>query len=136
MTHRGVTLAQYTVRDLRDLFFEMFCKTKTSVDIPMIQPSGIAQRRSFLVIEEGEIAGSSGYWAQDEEDGAEGFLDALEDVFWVCDDSEYTWYQRRFQGRRARKGKGKGKRRGKGKGGRRFFKPRKAKEKEKVIFTR
>ena len=94
----------------------MFCTTKTAVDNPMMQPSGMAQRRSFLVLEEGELEGTDGYWAEDDEDGAEGFLDALEDVFWIYDDADYTWYQRRFQGRQTRRGKGKGKRKGKGKG--------------------
>ena len=77
--------------------------------------------------EEGDLDGSFGYWAEDEEDGAEGFLDGLDDVFWIWDDNDYSWFQRRFQGRRTRKGKGKGKGRkgkGKGKGGRRFFRPR------------
>ena len=60
----------------------------------MMQASGIGQRRSFLVLEEGELEGTDGYWAEDDEDGAEGFLDALEDVFWVYDDAEFTWYQR------------------------------------------
>ena len=50
---------------------------------------------------------------EDDEDGAEGFLDALEDVFWVYDDAEFTWYQRRFQGRQTRRGKGKARRKGK-----------------------
>ena len=85
----------------------------------MMQPSGMAQRRSFLVLDEGELEGTDGYWAEDDEDGVEGFLDALEDVFWVYDDADYTWYQRRFQGRQTRRGKGKGKRKGKGKGQRR-----------------
>ena len=48
----------------------------------MMQPSGMAQRRSFLVLEEGEIDGTTGFWAEDEDDGAEGVLEALEDVFW------------------------------------------------------
>ena len=87
MTHRGRTLAQYNVQELRDLFLEMFCATRTAVDYPMMQPSGMAQRRSFLVMDEGEIDGTTGYWAEDEDDGAEGFLEALEDVFWVYDDT-------------------------------------------------
>ena len=91
MTHRGRTLDQYNVQELRDLFLEMFCTTKTAVDNPMMQPSGIGQRRSFLVLEEGELEGNDGYWAEDDEEGAEGFLDALEDVFWVYDDADYTW---------------------------------------------
>ena len=115
MTHRGRTLDQYNVQELRDLFLDMFCTTNTAVDNPMMQPSGIGHRRSFLVLEEGELEGNDGYWAEDDEDGAEGFLDALEDVFWVYDDADYTWYQRRFQGRQTRQGKGKGRRKGKGK---------------------
>ena len=129
MTHRGRTLDQYNIQELRDLFLEMFCATKTAVDNPMMQPSGMAQRRSFLVLDEGELEGTDGYWAEDGEDGAEGFLDALEDAFWVYDDADYTWYQRRFQGRQTRRGKDKRKRKGKGKGrgGRRFFRSRKGK---------
>eukprot|EP00435_Cladocopium_sp_Y103_P069800 s702_g34.t1 len=80
MTHRGRTLDQYNVQELRDLFLEMFCTTKTAVDNPMIQPSASGQRRSFLVLEGGDLDGTDGYWAEDEDDGAEGFLDALEDV--------------------------------------------------------
>ena len=51
MTHRGRTLAEYNVQELRDLFLEMFCATRTAVDNPMMQPSGMAQRRSFLVMD-------------------------------------------------------------------------------------
>ena len=125
MTHRNRTMDQYRVGELRETFIEMFCTVKTAVDNPMLNPSGSGGRRAFLVLEEGDLDGSFGYWAEDEEDGAEGFLDALEDVFWIWDDNDYSWFQRRFQGRRTRKGKGKGKgRKGKGKGGRRFFRPR------------
>ena len=127
MTHRNRTMDQYRVGELRETFIEMFCTVKTAVDNPMMNPSGSGGRRAFLVLEEGDLDGSFGYWAEDEEDGAEGFLDALEDVFWIWDDNDYSWFQRRCQGRRTRKGKGKGKGRkgkGKGKGGRRFFRPR------------
>ena len=55
MTHRGRTLDQYNVQELRDLFLEMFCTTRAAVDNPMMQPSGMAQRRSFLVLDEGEL---------------------------------------------------------------------------------
>ena len=125
MTHRNRTMDQYRVGELRETFIEMFCTVKTAVDNPMMNPSGSGGRRAFLVLEEGDLDGSFGYWAEDEEDGAEGFLDALEDVFWIWDDNDYSWFQRRFQGRRTRKGKGKGRKgKGKGKGGRRFFRPR------------
>ena len=81
MTHRGRTLDQYNVQELKDLFLEMFCATRTAVDNPKMQPSRMAQRRSFLVLDEGELDGTTGYWAEDEDDGAEGFLEALDDVF-------------------------------------------------------
>ena len=125
MTHRNRTMDQHRVGELRETFIEMFCTVKTAVDNPMMNPSGSGGRRAFLVLEEGDLDGSFGYWAEDEEDGAEGFLDALEDVFWIWDDNDYSWFQRRFQGRRTRKGKGKGRKgKGKGKGGQRFFRPR------------
>ena len=57
MTHRGRTLAQYSVQELRDLFLEMFCTTRTAVDNPMMQPSAMAQRSSFLVMDEGQAIG-------------------------------------------------------------------------------
>ena len=78
MTHRGRVLQQYTTTELRTVFIEMFCTTKTSVDNPLMQPTGAGGRRSFLVLDEGELDGTFGYWAEDEEDGTEGFLDALD----------------------------------------------------------
>ena len=93
------------------------------------QSSGHGGRKTFLVIDEGYLDSHEGYWVEDEEDGAEGFLEADEDAFWVYDEENYTWFQRRFQGRKMkrgfkgrRKGKGKG---GKGSGGKRFFKRKK-----------
>eukprot|EP00439_Symbiodinium_sp_Y106_P034128 s7598_g4.t1 len=57
--------------------------------------------------------------------------DKHEDAFWIYDEENYSWFQRRFQGRRMkrgfkgrRKGKGKG---GKGSSGKRFFKRKKGK---------
>ena len=121
MTHRNRTMDQYRVGELRETFIEMFCTVKTAVENPMMTPSGSGGRRAFLVFEEGDLDGSFGYSGEDEEDGAERFLDALEDVFWIWDDNDYSWFQRTFQGRRTRKGKG---RKGKGRSGRRFFRPR------------
>jgi len=46
MTHRGRTLDQYHVQELRDLFLEMFCTTKTAVDNPICNP--LAWRREDL----------------------------------------------------------------------------------------
>ena len=106
---------QYRVIALREAFIELFCTARTAAGNPTMSPSGSGGRRAFLVLDEGEHEGNFGYWAEDEEDGAEGFLDALKDVFWIWDDNDYSWYQRRLQGRKTRKGQGKG-RKGKGKG--------------------
>ena len=96
MTHRNRTMDQYRVGELRETFIEMFCTVKTAVDNPMMNPSGSGGRRAFLVLEEGDLDGSFGYWAEDEEDGAEGFLDALEDVFWIWDDNDYCMVSKKI----------------------------------------
>ncbi|CAE7948403.1 Klp59C [Symbiodinium sp. KB8] len=105
------------------------CGSATGVDF--IMAIGHGGRQTFLVIEEGYLDTREGYSVEDTEDGAEDFLVADDDTFWVYDDDIYTWFQRRFQGRKMRrgfKGRRKGKRKGgKGSGGRRFFKNRKGK---------
>ena len=129
MAHRNRVLADYRMNELREVYLEIFCTTKTSVDNPLLAPSGHGGRKTFLVIDEGYLDNQEGYWVEDEEDGTEGFLEADDDAFWVYDEDNYTWFQRRFQGRKMKRGfkgqrKGKGKGR-KGSGGRRFFKKRK-----------
>ena len=48
MTHRGRTLDQYNIQELRDLFsWKCSCTTKTAVDNPMMQPSGIGTEKIF-----------------------------------------------------------------------------------------
>ena len=127
--HRKRVLADYRLNELRGVYLETFCTTKTSVDHPLLAPSGHGGRKTFLVIDEGYLDNQEGYWVEDEEDGTEGFLEADEDSFWVYDEDSYSWLRRRFQGRKMKRGfkgqhKGKGKGR-KGSGGRRFFKKRK-----------
>ncbi|CAE7249761.1 unnamed protein product [Symbiodinium sp. KB8] len=97
--------------------------------VSMADLTGNAGRRTFLVLDEGYLDNSAGFWVEDEEDGAEGFLELEEDTFWVYDDDSAAWFQRRFQGRKMKRGKGGGKRKGKGKGrgGRCFFRKRKGK---------
>ena len=90
------------------------------------------QRFLFLkACDEGFIDDSQGFWVEDEDEGVEGFLELDEDCFWVYDDESAAWFQRRFQGRRMKrgpfKGRKKGKGKGKGRGGRRFFKKKKGK---------
>eukprot|EP00439_Symbiodinium_sp_Y106_P085692 s972_g29.t1 len=100
MAHRIRVLADYRLNELREVYLEIFCTTKTSVDNPLLAPSD-GGRKKFLVIDEGYLDSHEGYWVEDEEDGTEGFLEADEDTFWdtfwVYDDENYTWFQRRFQ---------------------------------------
>ncbi|CAE7547478.1 unnamed protein product, partial [Symbiodinium sp. CCMP2456] len=93
MTHRNRVLADYRLIELREVYLEVFCTTKTTVDNPLLAPSGHGGRKTFLVLDEGhmDFFGSDGYkcegyWVEDEEDGTEGFLEADDDSFWVYDD--------------------------------------------------
>ena len=88
MAHRNRVLADYRLNELREVYLEIFCTTKTSVDNPLLAPSGHGGRKTFLVIDEGYLDNHEGYWVEDEEDGTEGFLEADEDAFWVYDDRE------------------------------------------------
>eukprot|EP00439_Symbiodinium_sp_Y106_P041681 s6772_g5.t1 len=100
MAHRNRVLADYNTAELHEVYLEIFCTTKTTVDNPLLAPSGHGGRKTFLVIEEGYLDGSEGYWVEDEDDGAEGFLETDEDAFSIYDEENYSWFQRRFQGRR------------------------------------
>ena len=119
--HRGIHLVGLDAGSLRDIFIEMSCNPRTAVDNPLLNNAGHARRRSFIVIDEGEL-------------GAEGFLDAHGNIFYiydVYDERHEAWFQRRFQGRRSGRGKGKkrgGKGRSRGRGGRNFCKSRRKKK--------
>ena len=65
--------------------------------------------RSFVIVEEGNYDGETGYWAIDEDTQDEGFLPEFGDVFWTYDGEAY--FGRRLKhGRNLKKpGKGKGK---------------------------
>ena len=91
MAHRNRVLADYRLVELREVYLEIFCTTKTAVDNPLLAPSGHGGRKTFLVLDEGYLDNSEGYWVEDEDDGTEGFLEADEDAFWVYDDVNYSW---------------------------------------------
>ena len=130
-TLRNWRIQDYSFDAMRTLFMELLTAPKSSLEDPNIRPRNDFRggHRSFVVLDDvGELDGHSGYWVEDEETGIEGFVDEIEDVFWVFNDQESSWASARFKGRSYSRG-GKGKRKGKkgfGKGGkgRRFFKPR------------
>ena len=108
---RGISIEAYTFDIIREVFLELFCNPKSSLENPNLRTAGTS--RSFCVIEDGDMDGVTGFWAEDEETGEVGFLPDLEDVFWVYDDNTFAWNSSHFRGRRLRRGPPRGKGKGK-----------------------
>eukprot|EP00439_Symbiodinium_sp_Y106_P057234 s2413_g8.t1 len=68
MAHRNRVLADYRLDELREVYLEIFCTTKTSVDNPLLAPSGHGGRKTSLVIDEGYLGSHEGYWVENEEE--------------------------------------------------------------------
>jgi hypothetical protein len=125
MSLQGQRVQDYTFAGVREVFIELFCAPRSSLDNPNLRR--FSGGRSFCVLDQGEMDGTTGYWVEDDGNGEVGFLMEFEDTFWVFDETSYVWMARKFAGRRFRKGQPKGKGKGKGaKGKSRFipFKPR------------
>ena len=126
---RGFNIQGYTYQMVRDVFMELFCAPKSSLDNPNLRSSPTS--RSFCVMEEGEMDGLSGFWVEDDDSGEVGFLPEWDDVFWVYDETTFAWLSHHFKGRRLRRGPPRAKGKGKGKGGKFRFRSRKGKGKGK-----
>ena len=124
MSLRGLNVQQYTVQAVRDMFIELFCAPRSSLENPLLGSGPTQGTRSFCIIDEGEMDGVTGYWVEDDESGDVGFLPEFEDMFWRFDEPSEAWVSRYFKGRRMRIGLPKRKGKGHGKGGKRRFKPR------------
>ena len=62
--HRGIDLIGLDAGNyLRDISIEMFYNAKTAADNPHFNNAGHGGRRSFIVLDEGELDGSFGCWA-------------------------------------------------------------------------
>ena len=68
------------------MFFEKFCNPKIATDNPLLNNACHGGRRSYIMIDEGEFDGYFCFWAEVEDDGAEGFLDAHEDASCIYDE--------------------------------------------------
>ena len=66
--------------DFREVYFEIFCTTKISVDNPLLALSGHGGRKIFLGIEEGFLVSDERYWVEVEADSIEGFLETDKDI--------------------------------------------------------
>ena len=105
MSLRQIDMAQYTYLQVKQLFMELFCTTRTGIADPTIRH---VKRSTFLVAEEGEYEGEQGYWVVEEETGEEGFVSLFaEDDFWVLG-AKGGYTKRRVFNRRFKQGKGKG----------------------------
>eukprot|EP00971_Amphidinium_carterae_P160115 3173823-Amphidinium_carterae.1 len=120
MFQRNMSLEMLVPQQLTEVTRALLFYPKSSIENPSWGQQSSGQR-SFLVIQQRECFGTSGYWVEDDETGEEGFLEEFQDTFWVHDEAQSFWIQRRFGGRFMRKRKGKGK--GKGYSGRPFFRP-------------
>ena len=122
---RGRTVQTYTFDSVREVFIELFCAPKSSLENPNLRSSGggESRQRNFCVIDQGDLEGSAGYWVEDDESGEVGFLPEFEDVFWTFDDTNEVWASRHFRGRTMRRGNPKGGGKGKGYKGFKKFVP-------------
>jgi len=111
MSLQGQRVQDYTFTGVREVFIELFCAPRSSLDNPNLR--GFSGGRSFCVTDQGEMDGNTGYWVEDDSNGEVGFLMEFEGTFGEFDDASYVWMARKFAGRRFRKGnpKGKGKER-------------------------
>ena len=102
---RQIDIAQYTYLQVKQLLMELSCTTRTGIADPTIRH---VKRSTFLVIDEGEYEGETGYWVAEEETGDEGFVSLyIEDEFWVLS-AKGGYNKRRIFNRCFKQGKGKG----------------------------
>ena len=132
MALKNYRIEAYTFDLVREVFIELFCMPKSSIDDPSLRTA--IRHRSFCVIDDGTMDGTSGYWVEDDDTGEVGFLPEFEDVFWIFDETSEAWASHHFRGRKIRRGFSKGKGKGKGSKGRRRFKSRKGKGKGKYAY--
>eukprot|EP00971_Amphidinium_carterae_P141576 2805112-Amphidinium_carterae.1 len=102
---RNMALEMLLPTQLTEVMRALLCQPKSSIENPSWGQQMTGQR-SFLVIQQGECFGTLGYWVEDDETGEEGFLEEFQDTFWVHDEAQSFWIQRRFGGRFMRKSKG------------------------------
>ena len=82
MNIRQIAMPQYTYLQVKQLFLELFCVSRTGVADPNIAHR---KRSSFFIIDEGETEeGEQGLWVVDEDTGEEGSTGLYtENEFWV-----------------------------------------------------
>ena len=93
---RNITLHQYTYKLVKDATVEILHNARSTMDDPNVRPRAQHLRpklrpHTFCIIDDGEVDGISGYWAEHDETGQVGFLPIEEDVFWVYDRVGSAW---------------------------------------------
>ena len=78
MSLRGHRVQNYSYDNVREVFIELFCVPKSGIDNPSLRSNPL--NRSFCVLDEGTMDGSSGFWVEDHHTGEVGFLPEFEDV--------------------------------------------------------
>ena len=64
---RGIALRDYTVGLIRTSLLELVCAPRFSLENPSFRPTN--QRRACYVQDYGDLDGSTGHWAVEEETG-------------------------------------------------------------------
>ena len=86
---RSLRLEPYTWNIVRELFMELLCVPKSSLEDPSLRNrSDFQGSRTFCVLDGlGDCEGNTGYWVEGDESDLVGFLDEYIDEFCVYDDS-------------------------------------------------
>eukprot|EP00971_Amphidinium_carterae_P116396 2305750-Amphidinium_carterae.1 len=82
---RNIVLDMLIPIQLTEVMRALLCQPKSSIENPSWGQQ-MSSQRSFLVIQQGECFGTSGYWVEDDQTGEEGFLEEFQDTFWVHDE--------------------------------------------------
>ena len=79
MTLQGQRVQEYSFAGVGEVFIELFCAPRSSLDNP--NSRGFSGGRSFCVIDQGEMEGTTGYWVEDDSSGEVCILMEFEDTF-------------------------------------------------------
>ena len=75
LTLRGIALRDYTCDLIRTALLELLCAPRSSLENPSFRPTN--QQRTFYAQDYGDLDGSTGYWAAEEETGQKGLVQEL-----------------------------------------------------------
>ena len=100
---RRMDIPSCTFEAVRELFVELFCTPKNSMENPSLRVSGHVSNMNRTFIVEDNAEDELGQWAKDEVTGEQGNVDDERSCFWAWDDTDCAWQPRPFKGRQVRR---------------------------------